>query len=65
MTAYKLDYCDIDMPLRDAILPVNGKGRLVAAMLEVKRNAKRWLRESPLAPALLAARNFWRGLRKP
>ena len=63
--AYKLDYCDLDMPLRDAILPVNAKGRLVAAMREVKRNAKRSLRESPLAPALLATRNFWRGLRKP
>jgi hypothetical protein len=31
-------------------------------MLEMKRNAKRSLRNSPLAPALLAARNFWRGL---
>jgi CelD/BcsL family acetyltransferase involved in cellulose biosynthesis len=61
---YKSDYCDVNVPLRDAILPVNAKGRLAAAMLEVKRNAKRSLRESPLAPAILATRNFWRGLRK-
>jgi CelD/BcsL family acetyltransferase involved in cellulose biosynthesis len=59
---YKFDHCDIHLPLRDAVLPVNAKGRLFAAMLEVKRNAKRSLRNSPLAPALLAARNFWRGL---
>jgi CelD/BcsL family acetyltransferase involved in cellulose biosynthesis len=61
---YKFDYCDVDVPLSDAILPVNGKGRLAAAMLELKRNAKRSLRDSPLAPALLAARNFWRGFRR-
>jgi CelD/BcsL family acetyltransferase involved in cellulose biosynthesis len=59
---YKFDHCDIHLELRDAVLPVNAKGRLFAAMLEMKRNAKRSLRNSPLAPALLAARNFWRGL---
>ena len=62
--AYKFDYCDVHMPLRDAVLPANVKGRLVAAMIDVKRNAKRSLRESPLLPTLVAARNLWRGLRK-
>ncbi len=61
---YKFDYCDIHVPLRDAVLPVNVRGRLVAAMIDVKRNAKRSLRESPLLPTLVAARNFWRGLSK-
>ncbi len=61
---YKFDYCDVHVPLRDAVLPVNVRGRLAAAMIDVKRNVKRSLRESPLLPALVAARNFWRGLRK-
>jgi CelD/BcsL family acetyltransferase involved in cellulose biosynthesis len=59
---YKFDHCDIHLELRDAVLPVNAKGHLFAAMLDMKRTAKRSLRNSPLAPALLAARNFWRGL---
>lgn len=61
---YKFDYCDLHVPLRNAILPVNVRGRLAAAMIDVKGNAKRWLRESRLLPALVAARNFRRGLRK-
>jgi CelD/BcsL family acetyltransferase involved in cellulose biosynthesis len=60
--AYKFNYCDLDVPLHDAILPVNAKGRLFAALLELKRNTKRSLRNSLLAPALIATRNFLRGL---
>jgi CelD/BcsL family acetyltransferase involved in cellulose biosynthesis len=58
---YKFSYSDLDVPLRDAILPVNAKGRLFAVLLGLKRNTKQSLRNSPLAPALIATRNFLRG----
>jgi CelD/BcsL family acetyltransferase involved in cellulose biosynthesis len=60
---YKFDYCDVDVPLRDAVLPVSAKGRRFAAMLGVKRSVKLSLRATPLAPSLVAMRNFWRRLR--
>jgi CelD/BcsL family acetyltransferase involved in cellulose biosynthesis len=63
--AYKFDHCDVHVPLCDAVLPINVKGRLLAAMLTGKRYAKRSLRDSPLAPGLLSVRNFWRGLLNP
>jgi CelD/BcsL family acetyltransferase involved in cellulose biosynthesis len=58
---YKFSYADLDVPLHDAFLPVNAKGRLFAALLGLKRNTKQSLRNSPLAPALIATRNFLRG----
>jgi CelD/BcsL family acetyltransferase involved in cellulose biosynthesis len=60
---YKFDYCDVHVPLYDALLPVSAKGRLYAGMQRLKLNAKLLLRASPLAPALIAARNGWRSLR--
>jgi hypothetical protein len=40
---------------------MNAKSRLFAALLGLKRNTKQSLRNSPLAPALIATRNFLRG----
>jgi CelD/BcsL family acetyltransferase involved in cellulose biosynthesis len=62
---YKFLYCDTHVPLRDAVLPMNAAGRRFAAMLRLKLNTKLLLRESRIAPALIAARNFYRRLRAP
>ena len=62
---YKLNFCDLVIPLRDALLPVSARGHLFAAMLRAKRGLKLSLRATALAPSLIAVRNFWRRRGRP
>ena len=62
---YKFDFCDLVIPLRDALLPVSARGHLFAAMLRAKRGLKLSLRATALAPSLIAVRNFWRRRGRP
>jgi CelD/BcsL family acetyltransferase involved in cellulose biosynthesis len=52
--AYKGDYCQLDEPLFDSILPVTAKGWVIAQGLSARQRVKRWAKHSPGAMALVS-----------
>jgi CelD/BcsL family acetyltransferase involved in cellulose biosynthesis len=52
--AYKGDYCPLDEPLFDSILPMTATGQIVSAGLSAGQRVKRWAKHSPAAMALVA-----------
>lgn len=52
---YKSDYCEIDEPLFDLVLPVSGKGHLVAKAEQGRLKFKRAIKQSPALWSLVKA----------
>ncbi|MFM9973995.1 MAG: GNAT family N-acetyltransferase [Beijerinckiaceae bacterium] len=52
--AYKGDYCQLDEPLFDSILPMTAKGRVLASGLSATQRIKSWAKHNPRAMALVA-----------
>jgi CelD/BcsL family acetyltransferase involved in cellulose biosynthesis len=47
--AYKGDYCKIEEPLFDTILPMTTRGRVLSACLRMTYGVKRWIKHNPRA----------------
>ncbi len=51
--AYKNDYCNIEEPLVDCLLPVTLKGQLAVRALSIKQHIKRRIKQSEVAMSVL------------
>ena len=50
---YKGDYCKVEEPLFDTLLPMTLKGRMLASMQSAKQASKRWVKQNGPAMAVV------------